>query len=38
MMCRCHFKAFDYIRDHKENEDEAKMSDKHETAQNFGEV
>ena len=36
--CRCQFEAFDYVRDLRENENEAKMSDKHEVAQNCGEV
>jgi hypothetical protein len=38
MKCRCQFKAFVYIRDLRENEDEAKIPDKHEVAQNCREV
>jgi hypothetical protein len=37
MICR-KFDAFDYIRDLRENENEAKMVDKNEVAQNCGEV
>jgi hypothetical protein len=37
MTCR-QIEASDYVRDQKENEDEAKKSEKHEVAQNCGEM
>jgi hypothetical protein len=38
MICRCQFNAFDYNRDLRENENEAKMVNKHGVVQNCGEV